>query len=224
MESLFKKHCILISQTSTFLRQLIDSISWVESTCSLTRYTNTPPGAKKWKKSLICGQIWRLPSRGHRLFRFWMLMQTCRAGCSVTTWLVCRSENTCVSTSILNCPYILQTNTDMMLCVTEFTKARGRTDVWSTYFTHTPARLPPTTLKRFWGYLKNEEVQTRPHTLDVPRIHVALIFWSRTIATKGEYIGLVLYNNINEFWYLIDVSCWDGGHDGAMHTTYTERH
>ena len=167
MESLFKKHCILISQTSTeivremmrsvnwkkqlvsirgshgvgkttlmrqyirqnygvnpvrhftvwwiacispitlFLRQLIDSISWVESTCSLTRYTNTPPGAKKWKKSLICGQIWRLPSRGHRLFRFWMLMQTCRAGCSVTTWLVCRSSNPCVSTSILNCPYIL---------------------------------------------------------------------------------------------------------------------
>ena len=22
-------------------------------------------------------------------------------------------------------------------------------------------------MKRFWGYLKNEKVQTRPHTLDV---------------------------------------------------------
>ena len=33
--------------------------------------------------------------------------------------------------------------------------------------THTRERLSPTTLKRFWGYLKNEEVQTRPHTLDV---------------------------------------------------------
>jgi len=28
-------------------------------------------------------------------------------------------------------------------------------------------RLSPTTLKRLWGYLKNEQVQTRPHTLDV---------------------------------------------------------
>jgi hypothetical protein len=27
--------------------------------------------------------------------------------------------------------------------------------------------ISATTLKRFWGYLKNEEVQTRPHTLDV---------------------------------------------------------
>ena len=32
---------------------------------------------------------------------------------------------------------------------------------------HTRERLSPTTLKRFWGYLKNEEVKTRPHTLDV---------------------------------------------------------
>lgn len=32
---------------------------------------------------------------------------------------------------------------------------------------HTRERLSPTTLKRFWGYLKNENVQTRPHTLDV---------------------------------------------------------
>ena len=31
----------------------------------------------------------------------------------------------------------------------------------------TRERLSPTTLKRFWGYLKNESVQTRPHTLDV---------------------------------------------------------
>ena len=27
--------------------------------------------------------------------------------------------------------------------------------------------LSPTTLKRFWGYLSNEKVETRPHTLDV---------------------------------------------------------
>lgn len=33
--------------------------------------------------------------------------------------------------------------------------------------THMRERLSPTTLKRFWGYLKNEEVQARPHTLDV---------------------------------------------------------
>jgi hypothetical protein len=31
----------------------------------------------------------------------------------------------------------------------------------------TRERLSPTTLKRLWGYLKNEEVQTRRHTLDV---------------------------------------------------------
>ncbi len=31
----------------------------------------------------------------------------------------------------------------------------------------TRERLSPTTLKRFWGYLKNENVQTRPHTLNV---------------------------------------------------------
>ena len=31
----------------------------------------------------------------------------------------------------------------------------------------TRERLSPTTLKRLWGYLKHEEVQTRQHTLDV---------------------------------------------------------
>ena len=31
----------------------------------------------------------------------------------------------------------------------------------------TKERLSPTTLKRFWGYLQNEKVETRPHTLDV---------------------------------------------------------
>lgn len=31
----------------------------------------------------------------------------------------------------------------------------------------TRERLSPTTLKRLWGYLKNEEVQTRRHTYDV---------------------------------------------------------
>lgn len=34
-------------------------------------------------------------------------------------------------------------------------------------FSHTREQLSSTTLKRFWGYLKNEEVQTRRHTLDV---------------------------------------------------------
>lgn len=32
---------------------------------------------------------------------------------------------------------------------------------------HVRERLSPTTLKRMWGYLKHEEVQTRSHTLDV---------------------------------------------------------
>jgi len=32
---------------------------------------------------------------------------------------------------------------------------------------HTRERLSPTTLKRFWGYLSKEKVDTRPHTLDV---------------------------------------------------------
>lgn len=32
---------------------------------------------------------------------------------------------------------------------------------------HTRERLSPTTLKRLWGYLPHEEVQTRRHTLDV---------------------------------------------------------
>ena len=31
----------------------------------------------------------------------------------------------------------------------------------------TRERLSPTTLKRLWGYLRNEEVMTRQHTLDV---------------------------------------------------------
>lgn len=32
---------------------------------------------------------------------------------------------------------------------------------------HTRERLSPTTLKRLWGYLSNEKVATRRHTLDV---------------------------------------------------------
>ena len=86
-----------------------------------------------------------------------------------------------------------------MLYATEFTKARGRTDVWppvegGTWLWAIKPHILRirtrgyhlTTLKRFWGYLKNEEVQTWPHTLDVPRIHVGLIFWSRTIAPKAN--------------------------------------
>lgn len=34
-------------------------------------------------------------------------------------------------------------------------------------FSHTRESLSPTTLKRLWGYLKNEEVETRRHTHDV---------------------------------------------------------
>ena len=34
-------------------------------------------------------------------------------------------------------------------------------------FSRTRERLSPTTLKRMWGYLPHEEVQTRRHTLDV---------------------------------------------------------
>ena len=41
---------------------------------------------------------------------------------------------------------------------------------------YTCKRLSPTTLKRFWGYLKNEEVQTRLHTLDVLARFVGLPF------------------------------------------------
>jgi hypothetical protein len=37
--------------------------------------------------------------------------------------------------------------------------------------------LSPTTLKRFWGYLKNEEVQTRLYTLDVLARFVDLPLW-----------------------------------------------
>lgn len=31
----------------------------------------------------------------------------------------------------------------------------------------TKERISPTTLKRFWGYLRNEKVETRQHTLDL---------------------------------------------------------
>ena len=34
-------------------------------------------------------------------------------------------------------------------------------------FRHTKENLSPTTLKRLWGYLSNEKVATRRHTLDV---------------------------------------------------------
>ena len=34
-------------------------------------------------------------------------------------------------------------------------------------FRHTKEKLSPTTLKRLWGYLSNEKVATRRHTLDV---------------------------------------------------------
>ena len=49
----------------------------------------------------------------------------------------------------------------------ELTEARDFEQLSNLLLSHTRERLSPTTLKRFWGYLKNEEVQTRPHTLDV---------------------------------------------------------
>ena len=49
----------------------------------------------------------------------------------------------------------------------QLTEARDFEALSHLLLSHTRERLSPTTLKRFWGYLKNEEVQTRPHTLDV---------------------------------------------------------
>ena len=49
----------------------------------------------------------------------------------------------------------------------KLTEARDFEQLSHLLLSHTRERLSPTTLKRFWGYLKNEEVQTRPHTLDV---------------------------------------------------------
>ena len=46
-------------------------------------------------------------------------------------------------------------------------EARDFEELSHLLLSHTRERLSPTTLKRFWGYLKNEEVQSRPHTLDV---------------------------------------------------------
>ena len=47
------------------------------------------------------------------------------------------------------------------------TEARDFEQLSHLLLSHTRERLSPTTLKRLWGYLKNEEVETRPHTLDV---------------------------------------------------------
>ena len=49
----------------------------------------------------------------------------------------------------------------------QLTEARDFEKLSHLLLLHTRERLSPTTLKRLWGYLKNEEVQTRPHTLDV---------------------------------------------------------
>lgn len=49
----------------------------------------------------------------------------------------------------------------------ELREARDFEEVSRLILKGTRERLSPTTLKRFWGYLKNESVQTRPHTLDV---------------------------------------------------------
>jgi hypothetical protein len=49
----------------------------------------------------------------------------------------------------------------------QLTEARDFEVLSQLLLSHTRERLSPTTLKRLWGYLKNEDVQTRPHTLDV---------------------------------------------------------
>ena len=49
----------------------------------------------------------------------------------------------------------------------QLTETRDFEQLSHLLLSHTRERLSPTTLKRFWGYLKNESVQTRPHTLDV---------------------------------------------------------
>jgi len=49
----------------------------------------------------------------------------------------------------------------------QLTEARDFDGLSDLLLSHTHERLSPTTLKRFWGYLKNEEVQTRRHTFDV---------------------------------------------------------
>jgi len=49
----------------------------------------------------------------------------------------------------------------------ELREARDFEELSLLLFKGTRERLSPTTLKRLWGYLKNEDVQTRPHTLDV---------------------------------------------------------
>lgn len=45
--------------------------------------------------------------------------------------------------------------------------ARNFDELSNAVWERTKERLSPTTLKRFWGYLKNEQVETRTHTLDV---------------------------------------------------------
>lgn len=49
----------------------------------------------------------------------------------------------------------------------ELREARDFEELSQLLFKGTREQLSPTTLKRFWGYLKNESVQTRPHTLNV---------------------------------------------------------
>ena len=61
----------------------------------------------------------------------------------------------------------------------------------------TRERLSPTTLKRLWGYLKNEEVQTRPHTLDV---------LARFVGYKG-YEDFCENASDTAEWYHCDGTC-----------------
>ena len=61
---------------------------------------------------------------------------------------------------------ILKQEVERVFC-RQLTEARDFEQLSHLLLSHTHERLSPTTLKRLWGYLKNENVQTRPHTLDV---------------------------------------------------------
>lgn len=62
------------------------------------------------------------------------------------------------------------------------TEARDFEELSHLLLIHTRERLSPTTLKRLWGYLKHEEVQTRPQTFDV----------------LARFVGYKDYNNFCE--------------------------
>lgn len=57
----------------------------------------------------------------------------------------------------------------------------------SSIWEKTKERLSPTTLKRFWGYLRNEKVETRQHTLDVLAKYVGYRNYNAFCERKNDY-------------------------------------